>query len=157
MTKDKEYLEECLRMARENVQDNLGGPFAALIVRNGEIIGRGVNRVTKNHDPSAHAEVNAIRDACSRIKDYNLSGCTIYSSCEPCPMCLGAVYWARLDRLVFASDRFDAADAGFDDELIYKEMNLPIEERRLKSEQLLKDEAKKVFEEWEISEFKKRY
>jgi len=125
-----------------------GGPFGAVIARNGEVIGRGWNKVTTSQDPTAHAEIVAIREACRTLKSPHLDGCDIYTSCEPCPMCLGAIYWARLRRLYFAATRQDAAAAGFDDELIYQEICLPVDQRRLPTRQLLRAQALEALNEW---------
>ena len=141
-------MREAIRLASANVE-NGGGPFGAVIARGGEIIATGVNRVTANCDPTAHAEVSAIRAAAQKLGTFNLSGCEIYSSCEPCPMCLGAIYWARLDRLFYGNTKADAARIGFDDAFIYKELALPLSERTLRSEQLLGKEAIATFEAWE--------
>lgn len=141
-------MREAIRLASANVE-NGGGPFGAVIARGGEIISTGVNRVTVNCDPTAHAEVSAIRAAAQKLGTFNLSGCDIYSSCEPCPMCLGAIYWARLDRLFYGNTKADAARIGFDDAFIYKELALPLSERTLRAEQLLGKEAIATFEAWE--------
>ena len=141
-------MREAIRLASANVE-NGGGPFGAVIARGGEIIATGVNRVTTNCDPTAHAEVSAIRAAAQKLGTFNLSGCEIYSSCEPCPMCLGAIYWARLDRLFYGNTKADAARIGFDDAFIYKELALPLSERTLRAEQLLGKEAIATFEAWE--------
>ncbi len=141
-------MREAIRLASANVE-NGGGPFGAVIARGGEIIATGVNRVTANCDPTAHAEVSAIRAAAQKLGTFNLSGCQIYSSCEPCPMCLGAIYWARLDRLFYGNTKADAARIGFDDAFIYKELALPLSERTLRAEQLLGKEALATFEAWE--------
>lgn len=141
-------MREAIRLASANVE-NGGGPFGAVITRGGEIIATGVNRVTANCDPTAHAEVSAIRAAAQKLGTFNLSGCDIYSSCEPCPMCLGAIYWARLDRLFYGNTKADAARIGFDDAFIYKELALPLSERTLRAEQLLGKEAIATFEAWE--------
>ena len=125
-----------------------GGPFGAVIARDGEIIATGVNRVTADHDPTAHAEVNAIRAAAEKLGTYDLSGCEIYTSCEPCPMCIGAIYWAHLDRMYYGNDKHDAAMAGFDDAFIYEELELKPEERRLSSRRLLPEEAIEAFDRW---------
>ena len=140
-----ELMREAIRLASANVE-NGGGPFGAVIARGGEIIATGVNRVTANCDPTAHAEVSAIRAAAQKLGTFNLSGCEIYSSCEPCPMCLGAIYWARLDRLFYGNTKADAARIGFDDAFIYKELALPLSERTLRAEQLLGKEAIATFE-----------
>ena len=141
-------MREAIRLASANVE-NGGGPFGAVIARGGEIIATGVNRVTASCDPTAHAEVSAIRAAAQKLGTFNLSGCEIYSSCEPCPMCLGAIYWARLDRLFYGNTKADAARIGFDDAFIYKELALPLSERTLRAEQLLGKEAIATFEAWE--------
>ena len=141
-------MREAIRLASANVE-NGGGPFGAVIARGGEIIATGVNRVTANCDPTAHAEVSAIRAAAQKLGTFYLSGCEIYSSCEPCPMCLGAIYWARLDRLFYGNTKADAARIGFDDAFIYKELALPLSERTLRAEQLLGKEAIATFEAWE--------
>lgn len=141
-------MREAIRLASANVE-NGGGPFGAVIARGGEIIATGVNRVTANCDPTAHAEVSAIRAAAQKLGTFNLSGCDIYSSCEPCPMCLGAIYWARLDRLFYGNTKADAARIGFDDAFIYKELALPLSGRSLRAEQLLGKEALATFETWE--------
>ena len=141
-------MREAIRLASANVE-NGGGPFGAVIARGGEIIATGVNRVTANCDPTAHAEVSAIRAAAQKLGTFNLSGCEIYSSCEPCPMCLGAIYWARLDRLFYGNTKADAARIGFDDAFIYKELALPLSERTLRAKQLLGKEAIATFEAWE--------
>ena len=141
-------MREAIRLASANVE-NGGGPFGAVIARGGEIIATGVNRVTANCDPTANAEVSAIRAAAQKLGTFNLSGCDIYSSCEPCPMCLGAIYWARLDRLFYGNTKADAARIGFDDAFIYKELALPLSERTLRAEQRLGKEAIATFEAWE--------
>ena len=140
-------MREAIKLSAESVRSG-GGPFGAVIVRNGEIIARGENRVTVCNDPTAHAEVSAIREAAARMGTYDLSGCEIYSSCEPCPMCLGAIYWARLDRLYYAGTRADAANVGFDDAHIYEELPLDPSQRELPTESLLREEAQRVFEAW---------
>lgn len=149
-------MQKAIDLALENIK-NEGGPFGAVIVKDGEIIATGANRVTANNDPTAHAEVCAIRNACTKLQTFNLEGCEIYSSCEPCPMCLGAIYWAHLDKLYYACNKDDAADAGFDDSFIYKELELKQEERNLQSEILLPQEAKVVFESWKAQENKTEY
>ena len=153
---NKEYMRKAIDLAIENVK-NGGGPFGAVIVKNGEIVSTGVNRVTANNDPTAHAEVSAIRAACEKLGTFMLDGCEIYSSCEPCPMCLGAIYWAHIDRLYYGCNKSDAADAGFDDSFIYKELELNSSKRRLKTEELLPDEAKAAFEAWKNNESKIEY
>lgn len=149
-------MQKAIDLALENIK-NEGGPFGAVIVKDGVIIATGANRVTANNDPTAHAEVCAIRNACTKLQTFNLEGCEIYSSCEPCPMCLGAIYWAHLDKLYYACNKDDAADAGFDDSFIYKELELKREDRNLQSEILLPQEAKVVFESWKNQEDKTEY
>lgn len=125
-----------------------GGPFGAVIARDGEVVATGVNRVTASHDPTAHAEVSAIRDACRKLGTYDLSGCEIYTSCEPCPMCLGAIYWAHIDRIYYGNDKEDAREIGFDDSFIYDELALPRDRRRLPAERLMPGEAIRAFRLW---------
>ncbi len=125
----KAYIERAIRLALDNVREGRGGPFGAIVARNGQVLGEGVNLVTSSNDPTAHAEVMAIRAACAAISSFDLSGCEIYASCEPCPMCLGAILWARLDRVYFAADAGDAAAAGFDDSAFYAELAKPREQR----------------------------
>ncbi len=149
-------MRKAIDLALANVK-NGGGPFGAVIVKDGDIVATGVNRVTASNYPTAHAEVNAIRAACQALGTFTLEGCDIYSTCEPCPMCLGAIYWAHIDRLYYACNKIDAADAGFDDSFIYKELELPADERRLKAETLIPEEAKRIFEEWKNCEDKKEY
>lgn len=142
------FLREAIRLSQKKMEAGEGGPFGAVIVRDGEIVGRGWNRVTSANDPTAHAEVEAIRNACSNLGTFVLAGCEIYASCEPCPMCFAAIYWARLDALYFAASREDAADAGFDDALLYEEVSKPWEARVLKTEQHLQSEAQPIFSLW---------
>ena len=155
MTRE-ELMREAIRLSEDNVR-NGGGPFGAVIARDGEIVGTGTNRVTPDCDPTAHAEVNAIRAAASRLGTFDLSGCEIYSSCEPCPMCLGAIYWAHLDRLYYGNDKQDAAGIGFDDAFIYRELDLKPVDRSLKSETLLSDEAAAAFRVWAAKPDKVEY
>jgi tRNA(Arg) A34 adenosine deaminase TadA len=143
------FMREAIRLSRQHMRQNDGGPFGAVIVHNGKIVGRGWNRVTSANDPTAHAEISAIRDACRKLKTFHLDGCKIYVSCEPCPMCLAAIYWARLDKIFYANTRKDAAWIQFDDELFYREINLPISRRKIRMKQLLHPEALKVFAEWD--------
>ena len=145
---DNFFLRQTFQLAREGMTTNQGGPFGALVVRNDEIIGRGCNQVTSTNDPTAHAEVVAIRDACQNLGTFQLDGCTLYASCEPCPMCLGAIYWARPSRIVYGAYHSDAANAGFDDQFIYEELEKPREERKIPMQQHLRDEANAVFREW---------
>ncbi|AUD00459.1 nucleoside deaminase [Spirosoma pollinicola] len=145
---DDYFLREAIQLAREGMTTDQGGPFGCVIVRDGEIVGKGFNMVTSTNDPTAHAEVVAIRDACQNLGTFQLDGCTLYASCEPCPMCLGAIYWARPSRIVYAAFHSDAARAGFDDQFIYEELDKPREERHIPMHQLLRDEAEAVFQEW---------
>ena len=135
-------------MAQNGIRNNEGGPFGAVVVKNGEIIGRGNNRVTSTNDPSAHAEVVAIRDACNTLGSFQLEGCDIYTSCEPCPMCLGAIYWARPDKVYFGCTKKDAAEIDFDDDFIYRELELPLDKRKIEFTQIMEEDAKGVFQEW---------
>jgi len=143
-----EFMRHAVRLSAEQMRAGAGGPFGAVIVRNGEVIAEGWNRVTSENDPTAHAEVTAIREACRRLGTFSLKGCDIYTSCEPCPMCLAAIYWARLDRVFFANTREDAAAIGFDDALIYGEVSKPIEHRVIPTVKLRLPEAAAVFAEW---------
>jgi guanine deaminase len=143
-----EFMAEAIRQAGKNIESGNGGPFGAVVVKDGKIVGAAANRVTSTNDPTAHAEVVAIREACKALETFDLSGCEIYASCEPCPMCLGAVMWARLEKLYYAANREDAAKAGFDDEFFYKELSLPPAQRQLPIAQLMQDEAIEVFEKW---------
>lgn len=142
------FLREAIRLSREKMEANAGGPFGAVIVRNGEILARGWNQVTSKNDPTAHAEIVAIRTACEVLNSFTLNGCEIFSSCEPCPMCLAAIYWARIDRITFAATQSDAADADFDDHHFYEELRKPVEQRMIPVTQSLRDEAIVVFEMW---------
>ena len=157
MEESKEFMNEAIKLAESNIEKQNGGPFGAIIVKDGEIVGRGNNQVTSQNDPTAHAEVQAIRDACKNLNTFNLEGCEIYASCEPCPMCLGAIYWARLGKLFYAGTKDDAAKANFDDSFIYKEFNLPKGERSIPSSQLMRDKAVEVFDQWIESENKIPY
>ena len=154
---DAEYMRIAIQLAKDGVAEGLGGPFGAIVVKDGQIIGKGQNRVIANNDPTAHAEVSAIRDACAHLEHFQLEGCTIYTSCEPCPMCLGAIYWARPARIVYACSREDAASVGFDDEFIYKELDMPLNERKIPVSQLLKDEAFEAMKAWENKTDKTQY
>lgn len=150
-------LREAIRLSLEKMEGNEGGPFGAVIVRNGEIIGRGWNRVTSTNDPTAHAEVVAIRGACSYLKTFSLAGCEIYSSCEPCPLCLAAIYWSRLDRIYYAATCDDAAAAGFDDRNFYRELGKPVGDRSIPMEHALRDEALIALQGWMKKEDRIRY
>lgn len=151
-----EFMRMAIDLAKKNIEEG-GGPFGAVIVKNGEIVATGVNRVTANDDPTAHAEVCAIRAACEKLHTFCLEGCEIYSSCEPCPMCLGAIYWAHISHLYYGADKHDAANVGFDDSFIYEELDVSPENRRLKTAELCKDEALAVFEAWKNKSDKIEY
>jgi tRNA(Arg) A34 adenosine deaminase TadA len=157
MQHQKKFMQEAIELAKQNLKHKNGGPFGAVVVKDGKIIGRGVNTVTSQNDPTAHAEVNAIREACAVINNFQLNDCEIYSSCEPCPMCLGAIYWARPKKFYYAATREDAARAGFDDSEIYREIQLSIGSRKIPSEQLMESEAVQVFEMWNDLEHKTEY
>ena len=150
-------MREAIRLSREKMRHNAGGPFGAIIVRRGKIVGRGWNRVTSVNDPTAHAEIMAIRNACRRLKTFQLDDCELYASCEPCPMCLAACYWARLRKIYYANTRRDAAKIGFDDEWLYREMARPVSRRKIPMKQLLRKEGLKVFTEWKNKPDKIRY
>ena len=154
---DTFFLKQTIELAIENVQTGKGGPFAAIITMNNEPIAKGTNVVTASNDPTAHAEISAIRDACRVLHHYQLEECTLYSSCEPCPMCLGAIYWARIKRIVFAANKYQAEQAGFDDAFIYKEIVLPYNERNLNTIQIALPEDNKPFELWLCSDTKLEY
>ena len=143
-----EFMKRAIALALENVRSGSGGPFAAVIVKGNHIIAEGANRVTRSNDPTAHAEVVAIREACRVLADFQLTGCDLYTSCEPCPMCLGAIYWARPARIFFAATAADAADAGFDDAFIYDELKIAPAGRRIPMTQLLRDDSLAVFSVW---------
>lgn len=143
-----EFMRRAIELATENVRRGNGGPFAAVIVRGEEVIAEAANSVTTTHDPTAHGEVNAIRAACRKLGDFSLAGCVIYSSCEPCPMCLAAIYWARLDGLYFGSGQRDAAKAGFDDAFLYEEVGKPLGARAIPTEQMMAEEAWSSFAAW---------
>jgi tRNA(Arg) A34 adenosine deaminase TadA len=154
---NQRFMAMVLAMSEENIDAGNGGPFAAIIVRNGEIIGRGVNSVTLSHDPTAHAEINAIRQACLSISGFQLTDCDVYTSCEPCPMCLGAIYWARPRQIYYAAQREDAGLAGFEDEYIYNEMHLAPQQRTIPATQLMRGEAVKILLKWKESEIREHY
>jgi len=145
---DQDFMRQAIALAFEGMRNEAGGPFGALVVRKGRIIGRGYNRVLADRDPTAHAEMIAIREACRHLNHFQLTGCTLYTSCEPCPMCLGAIFWARPDRLMYACTRADAAAIDFDDAHIYQQMRLPPGEWRIPSAQTLRQEALLAFEEY---------
>ncbi len=142
-------MREAIRISRAKMRGNHGGPFGAVVVRHGKIVGRGWNQVTSTNDPTAHAEVAAIRDACRRLRTFRLDDCDLYSSCEPCPMCLAAIYWARCRRVYYANSRQDAARIDFDDAIIHREITRPITRRKIPMRQLLRNEAQVAFAEWQ--------
>jgi tRNA(Arg) A34 adenosine deaminase TadA len=152
-----EFMRRAIALALENVRTAQGGPFGALVVKEGRVLAEGANRVTATHDPTAHAEIVAIREACRVLGDFQLSGCDLYTTCEPCPMCLGAIYWARPARVFYACLAADAAAAGFDDAFIYEELKHPPGQRRLPMEQLLRNEALEIFSQWNRQENKTPY
>ena len=153
---DKQYMREAIRLANESVERG-GGPFGAVIVKDGEVIAGSSNSVTIDNDPTAHAEVNTIRQACRKLGTFDLSGATIYTSCEPCPMCLGAIYWARISRIFYGNNRKDARDIDFADDFIYEELDRPLDERTVPIIPLLRDEALISFRMWMAKEDKKKY
>ena len=157
MEEEKKFMREAIRLSLENVNSGNGGPFGAVVVKEGKIIASGVNEVTHTNDPTAHAEVVAIRKACEKLDSFQLDGCEIYCSCEPCPMCLGAIYWARPAKVYFANTKKDAAKIHFDDDFIYNELDLSTSERKLPTVQLLREEALIAFEKWMSSTNKTEY
>ena len=152
-----EFMWEAIRLSQQNIRDGKGGPFACVIVKDGKIIARGTNLVTSTNDPTAHAEIVAIREACKVLGTFQLNGCEIYTSCEPCPMCLGALYWARPDKIYFANSREDASKAGFDDLFIYEELPKKVSERKIPTQQIMREEALAAFREWEQKQDKIQY
>ena len=151
------FMKEAIELSRKNIREGKGGPFAALVVKEGKVIARGTNLVTSTNDPTSHAEVVAIREACRLLGTFQLNGCELYTSCEPCPMCLGAIYWARPDKVYFANTRTDAAHIGFDDMFIYEEIALPIKGRKIPMIQILREEALTAFWEWQKMQDKIHY
>ena len=151
------FMRHAIKLSAERMRKNEGGPFGAIIVKDGKIIAEGWNKVTSSNDPTAHAEVTAIRAACQKLDTFSLAGCDIFTSCEPCPMCLAAIYWARLDRVYFANSREDAAAIGFDDEFLYSEVAKPIEARMIPTFKLDLPEAEAVFAEWQAKPDKVEY
>ncbi len=148
MKEHEHFMQIAIRLSQKGMRRGDGGPFGAIVVKDGEIIGRGSNKVASCNDPTAHAEIVAIRDACQHLRHFQLDDCILYTSCEPCPMCLGAIYWARPKKIFFACNRQDAAAINFDDDFIYKEIGLPHSERKIAAEQILRAEGLKVFQEW---------
>jgi len=157
MEREKRFILEAIELSRKGMLNNIGGPFGCVVVKGDEIVGRGNNCVTSSNDPTAHAEVMAIRDACKNLQTFQLDDCEIYTSCEPCPMCMGAIYWARPKKVYYANTRIDAANIGFDDSLIYDELVLPLDQRKISIECIGRDEALKVFEEWNAKSDKVEY
>ncbi len=151
------FMREAVRLAEQGMSAGRGGPFGCVIVRSGEIVGRGHNRVTSTNDPTAHAEVTAIRDACANLETFRLDDCELYTSCEPCPMCLAAIYWARIPAVYYGNTRADAAAIGFDDDFIYRQVPLPPEKRAIKMTPLLRDAAQATFKAWAQKPDKVRY
>ena len=150
-------MKMAIALSEQNVTRSLGGPFGAVIVKDGKVIAKSANKVTTSNDPTAHAEVSAIRLACRKLKTFDLSGCVIYTSCEPCPMCLGAIYWSRIGLIYYANTKRDAANIGFDDQFIYDELDLDMNKRTLPIVQLMRDDAQKAFKSWSDSEMKIEY
>lgn len=148
MENHKHFMQAAIELARKGMESNTGGPFGAVVVKDSKIIAEGCNQVTSSNDPTAHAEVVAIREACKVLNTFQLNGCTVYTSCEPCPMCLGAIYWARPDKVFFGSTKEDAAAIDFDDHFIYKELELDFDHRQIGFENLMRDEANTVFHAW---------
>ena len=157
MTREEKFMLEAIRLSKSGMDNNEGGPFGCVIVKNDIIIGRGNNKVLCNNDPTAHAEITAIRDACKNLNSFQLDGCEIYTSCEPCPMCLGAIYWARPKIVYYANNRDDAAKIGFDDSMIYTEMKVEIPERKIPLVSLCRQDALNIFEAWAKQDVKKVY
>ncbi|MCH9744674.1 MAG: nucleoside deaminase [Gammaproteobacteria bacterium] len=154
---EKQFMNLTLNLVSESIKENLGGPFGSIITRDNEVIAKGVNRVTSTNDPTAHGEVVAIRNACEALNTFNLSGCHLYTNCEPCPMCLSACYWARIDKIFFAVNREDAKEIGFDDAYFYEQVCKPINERDIPMTQCMREEALALFKEWDQKEDKMRY
>jgi tRNA(Arg) A34 adenosine deaminase TadA len=154
---DVTFMRRAIELARDGVENDHGGPFGCVIVKDGKIVGEGCNEVTSTNDPTAHAEIVAIRSACRTLNSFQLENCIVYTSCEPCPMCLGAIYWSRPDAIFFAGTREDAAAAGFDDELFYCELEKPNEDRQLRMTELLREESQRVFQNWIDKPDKKEY
>ncbi len=152
MTREENFMQQAIALSQKAMEENLGGPFGCIIVKDDKIVGRGHNKVTSTLDPTAHAEVVAIRDACKNLNTFQLEDCEIYTSCEPCPMCLGAIYWARPKVVYYANTRQDAAHIGFDDSMIYNEINCDLHLRKIPIKALGREEAQKVFHQWKIKD-----
>jgi tRNA(Arg) A34 adenosine deaminase TadA len=157
MSREEKFMQEAIALSLKGIRDNEGGPFGCIIVKGDQIVGKGNNQVTSSNDPTAHAEVVAIRDACKNLGTFQLDDCEVYTSCEPCPMCLGAIYWARPKVIYYANSRQDAADIGFDDSMIYEEMGAEIEKRKIPMSAIGREDALKVFHEWAMKEDKTIY
>lgn len=157
MIPDRQFMFEAIRLSMENMKAGKGGPFGAVVVKEGKIIAQGFNQVTSTNDPTAHAEVVAIRNACKTLGTFDLSDCELYTSCEPCPMCMASIYWARIPRVFYANTREDAADIGFDDAFIYEELKKPIEERHIEMKEMMRPEAQEAFKAWTEKDDKIRY
>ncbi len=155
--KDNEFMKRAIKLAQEGMNSNAGGPFGAVVVKDGKIIAEGFNRVTSTNDPTAHAEVVAIRNACDKLGTFQLDDCIVYTSCEPCPMCLGAIYWARPKAVFYACDKIDAAKIDFDDQFIYEELDKEMGDRTIKFTQILQKEATVVFDQWDTKVNKTEY
>ncbi|MCH6199398.1 nucleoside deaminase [Aquiflexum sp. LQ15W] len=153
----EKFMKMAIDLSRSGMVQGKGGPFGCVIVKDGKVVGQGCNSVLDTNDPTAHAEVVAIRDACKNLGSFQLEGCYLYTSCEPCPMCLGAIYWARPERVFFANTKKDAAAIGFDDQFIYEELELPLKKRKIPFSQLSKKEANQVFKEWVLLDNKTLY
>lgn len=151
------FMKKAIECSSYGMDNNFGGPFGAIVVKNGEIVAEGWNQVTSINDPTAHAEIVAIRNACKKLNTFELNGCELYTSCEPCPMCLAAIYWARIEKIYYGNTRQDAADIEFDDDFIYKEIPLAVEKRTIPMEQVGKEEAIKIFEQWQKKVNKVQY
>jgi tRNA(Arg) A34 adenosine deaminase TadA len=151
------YMNEAIQLSLQNIKNGSGGPFAAIVVKGGKVIARGTNLVTSTNDPTAHAEVVAIREACRVLKTFQLTDCELYTTCEPCPMCIGAIYWARPAKVYYANTREDAAQIGFDDAFIYEELTRAISGRKIPMVQIMRAEARAVFEEWQKKSDRIRY
>jgi guanine deaminase len=155
--KHEDFMKLAIELSIENVTSNTGGPFGAVVVKNGVVVGASANKVTTSNDPTAHAEISAIRIACSALNTFDLAGCVIYTSCEPCPMCLGAIYWSRIETIYYANTKVDAGAIGFDDKFIYDELDKPMEKRALPVIQMMRNEAMEAFKLWDSSSLKIEY
>ncbi len=155
--KPETFMQEAIRLSFETMRNNTGGPFGAVVVKDGKIIARGFNQVVSTNDPTAHAEIVAIREACKMLNDFQLDGCEIYTSCEPCPMCMAAIYWARPNKVYYANSKTDAAKIGFDDDFIYQELPLPYEKRKIPLVRIMQNEALAAFDEWSSKTDKVNY